>query len=452
MDKIDREIILKALKSRNRIRSINFPKFETLLETYNLSVEPFDYDNLLVKIKKDLLDDSSPKFNETAFSIIKRYAMAFTAATIAVVALFGWFYHQQVRLPDYKISQNVVTAQVDEVVTKTVLMRNIEKKKKFPLRDEIEKWALSKNAALVAYINHHNSPHVIVTIDKKGTVDAISMNGNSWSYNLESPVTAPLAWSNEAIFCATADYKITSISLYTGKPIWSKNIDGRILFGGGMVYHDGEIYAGTANGYFYSLQAHSGDILWSKKFNSGIFVPPLIVEGNIVVATNDGNLIQMKARTGIITSSLHIGKISGISRAHRRLYISTEEGNFICYDYEIMQEKWRYPTGVRLSHSPLVEHHRVFAFSAKGNVYCLNHEGQLMWTVDLGGTINFRPAFRDGGVYILAGKALYVLDSNDGSVRWSYVMDSFATTSATIAESTLVYGIENKGLVVLPLN
>ncbi|MCX7679509.1 MAG: PQQ-like beta-propeller repeat protein [Spirochaetes bacterium] len=450
MDGNDKKIILEVIHNNKRFRAIDVRKLESLIDRYNFWCKPFDYDSMLASIKNDVSTYSFRSHN--VISLIAKYAYVGVAcAIVAIATIFGGVYYIKSTFQDYPISQNVVTSQNGEMYTWESMKKNALHQKRYS-RQEMEKWALSKNAALVAYIKTKDSKNYIITIGKRGIIDAMSDEGKTWSYELGSSVTAPIAWSNEAIYCASADSKITAVSLNAGKQLWSKEVEGRLLFGGGMVYSEGRIYAGTANGYLYSFNSISGDVYWIKKFTTGIFVPPIVVNADIVVATNDGNLIQMRTHSGAIVHSIAIGRVTGMTHAERRLYISTENGNFICYDYEKKRERWRYGLHTRLAHAPLVERDRVFAFSSSGHVFCFNREGQMIWRTELGGIINFRPAFWRDGLYILAGQALYVLDLSDGSIKWSYVMDSIATTSATIADNAIIYGTESKGLVILPLN
>lgn len=450
MEKSDREIVVQALKKRKRGK-IDSRKFEAMIDIFKLSPDPFPYERLLARIKRDASFGSGKAFGVSLFH--KKLLIVSTICAMVIAALgvyFALLYPSADGVPG---ANGVADTRASTESLKIVPQHNDERPTilsgNASSRNNLEKWALEKNAAVVAYVDEES---LVVSIDKRGMVDALSTSGKTWSYELGSPVTAPLVWGGNAIFCATSDSKISAISKSAGKLIWVRRIDGRLLFGGGMAYYQGMLFAGTSNGSVYAF-GPTGEEIWSKKLNSGIFIPPVAAGKDLIVSTNDGKLIQFKIRDGNITSSCLIGRIAGMTAGKDgRLYLAAEDGNFICYDYEKKREVWRYATGTRLAQSPIVKNDGIFLFSSSGNVHFFTHEGRPVWKTALGGCINVRPAIRKGDLYILASKALYVLDVKDGGVKWSYVMDSIATTSAVIAENNIIYGTRDDGIIVLRRN
>lgn len=451
MERVEREIVQQALKKLKRKGDIDSEKLEAMFNAFTVSPAPFAYERLLAKIKQDALSSRKSSF---IIPIFFRKPLVVSTICALVIAAFG-IYFSFIHLSTNEVAS---VPGLEEITRTDNLKENITvqrightgvQPKVLTSRQELEKWALAKNAALVAYVDSDN---LIVSISKKGTVDALFSSGKTWSFELGSPVTAPLVWGKIAIFCATADSRISALSKNSGNLLWSRRIDGRLLFGGGMIYHDGMLFAGTSTGAMYAFDAF-GEEKWSRKFDSGIFVPPVAAGHDLVVATNDGKLTQLKMHDGSIVASASPGRIAGMAAGKEgKLYLSVENGNFICYDYEKKRESWRYSTNTRLAQNPIVRNNGIYLFSSSGEVHFLNFDGRPVWKAALGGTINVHPAIRQGDLYVLAGKALYVLDAKDGGVKWSYVMDSLATTSAVIAEGNIIYGTQSDGMVVLKRN
>lgn len=451
MERSDREILLKALKKRKKRGAIDSGKLEAMIDALRLSPEPFPYERILEEIKRDVRSAREKTFFIPLLLRKPLLASAICALVIAAAGVYFTLLHPVTNeIPGTQRLAEIRSADKPfEVIPEANIGNQQISPGKSSNRIDLEKWALAKDAALVAYIDEAN---LIVSIGKRGTVDALSSSGTTWSYELGSPVTAPLVWGGNAIFCATSDSKISALSKSSGKLIWSRRIDGRLLFGGGMAYYNGILFAGTSNGSVHAF-GPSGEEIWSRKFNSGIFIPPVAAGKDLIVATNDGNLVQMKMHDGTIASSVLTGRIAGMTVGKDgRLYLSAENGNVICYDYEKKREAWRYATKTRLAQSPIVQNNGIFLFSSSGDVHFFTHDGRPVWKAALGGTINVRPAIRQGDLYVLAGKALYVLDARDGGVKWSYVMDSIATTSAVIAEGNIIYGTQDEGMIVLRRN
>lgn len=442
---------MHALEKQKRNGEIDSGKLEAMIDAFELALNPFPYESLLSEIKRDAISESDKHFSMRSFIRIPLIIPAMCA--LVIVASGVYFALMQPASDALYGTHDIIGLQDPGKPFDIIAEHDIKRIAVSPHtalnRRELEKWALAKDAAVVAYIDEEN---LIVSIGKRGTVDALSSSGKTWSYELGSAVTAPLAWGGNAIFCATSDSKISALSKSSGKLIWSRRIDGRLLFGGGMVYYHGMLFAGTSNGSVYAF-GPSGEEIWSRKFNSGIFIPPVTVGKDIIVATNEGKLVHMKTHDGSIVASLPTGRIAGMTAGKEgRLYLSAEDGNFICYDYEKKREAWRHATKSRLAQSPIVQNNGIFLFSSSGDVHFFTHDGRPVWKAALGGTINVRPAIRKGDLYVLAGKALYVLDAKDGGVKWSYVMDSIATTSAVIAEGNIIYGTQDDGVVVLRRN
>ncbi len=450
MDRYDKELMAQALKKRNRRQNIDSAKFEALIDNFKLLLSPFPHERLLRQIKRDAtaVHEKSfmPAFLRKPLIVSGVFSLVLVLAGLYYFVFFASFEPDSIKT---KVARSEDTEQNIVLNTAQVSLQQIPKNEHCTSRQLLERWALEKDAALVAYIDDEN---MIVSVGKKGTVDALFSSGKTWTYELGSSVTAPLVWNTEAIYFATSNSKISALYKHSGMLIWSRSIDGRVLFGGGMAHHAGTLYAGTSNGSVYAFNA-SGEIKWNKKFDSGIFVPPVVTGKELVVATNDGKVLQMKTYDGSVVSSIPVGRVSGMSLGKDgTLYLSTQDGKVICYNYEKKVELWRYSTNTRLAQSPIVHRNGVFAFSSSGDVHYIDHTGRLLWKSALGGPINVHPSIRKGDLFILAGKAMYVIDTKDGDVKWSYVMDSIATTSAVIAENNIVLGTQSDGMLILRRN
>ena len=312
---------------------------------------------------------------------------------------------------------------------------------------DFRKWASSRDSSLVAYLERDG---VILNVGRNGLVEAVARGTRRWSTDLKSAVTAPLIWDRNAIYLATARENIVALSRDTGKVRWSRPINGHLLFGSGMEYHDGHIYAGTSKGFLYRI-SDNGNVDWVKELGAGIFVPPFVSGRKLFVSANDGNFFQVNIDDGSIAGSARLGKIIGGSREVRgdMLYLANMEGEVVCYNHTANRAMWRYGTGSRMVHGPILDGDGLFAFTVAGDVHRVDFSGGRKWKVNLGNRIDMNPVVRGGEVFVISERVLYVLDRGNGQVKWSYVIDARPTTPVVVVEKTIMFGAEGKGLVVL---
>ena len=72
--------------------------------------------------------------------------------------------------------------------------------------------------------------------------------------------------------------------------------------------------------------------------------------------------------------------------------------------------------GSHASHSPVVEDGRLYVSFGSRGLYCLDHDGKLIWEVDYGVTMTMRRAFGEGGSPLLyEGKIVQVMDQEGDS-------------------------------------
>jgi outer membrane protein assembly factor BamB len=308
-------------------------------------------------------------------------------------------------------------------------------------------WASSRDASLVAYLE---SDGILLSVGRNGMVEAVARGTRRWSTDLKSAVTAPLIWDNSNIYLATSQESIVALARGTGKVRWTRPINGHLLFGSGMEYHDGHIYAGTSKGFLYRI-SDDGNIDWVKELGAGIFVPPFASGKKLFVAANDGSFRQVNIDDGSVTAQARLGKIIGGTREVRGdlLYLANMEGEVVCYNHALNRELWRYGTGARMVHGPVVDGEGLFAFTVAGDVHRVDLSGGMKWKVKLGNRIDMNPVVRGSEVFIISERVLYVLDGGSGGVKWSYVIDARPTTPVVVAGEKIMFGAEGKGLVVL---
>ncbi len=308
-------------------------------------------------------------------------------------------------------------------------------------------WRGNGDSSSLSYIESRN---LLINITTKRKVEAVSGGRIVWSRTLASPASSDPVWDGDSLYLATGNEKIISLSLGNGAMRWERPIKGLLLFGSGLEYRNGLIFAGTSRGYLYCFDS-AGRMRWETKFDGGIFSSPVVSRRKLYVTVQDGNLYRVDIASGAIEEQVNVGKVIGTSRIIEgpKLYLANYSGEVISYDHERGAIDWKYNTGRRLIVNTLFDRGSLYIFNIEGDIFKLDQAGRLLWKTELGGQIRVSPAIYDHAIYTIAGRVLYQVDGEKGQVRWSYVMQSNPTTGVTVTRRTVLFGTEEKGLVVL---
>ncbi len=308
-------------------------------------------------------------------------------------------------------------------------------------------WRGNGDSSSLSYIE---SRDMLVNVTTKKKVEAVSRGRILWSRSLASPVSSDPVWDGDSLYLATNNEKIISLSLGNGAMRWERPIKGILLFGSGIEYHNGLLFAGTSRGFLYCFDS-AGRLRWESKFDGGIFSSPVVSRRKLYVTVQDGNLYKVDIATGAIEEQVNVGKVIGTSRIIEgpKLYLANYSGEVISYDHERGAIDWKYNTGRRLIVNTLFDRGSLYVFNIEGDIFKLDQAGRLEWKAALGGQIRVNPAIYDHAIYTIAGRVLYQVDGEKGQVRWSYVMQSNPTTGVTVTRRNILFGTEEKGLVVL---
>ena len=111
------------------------------------------------------------------------------------------------------------------------------------------------------------------------------------------------------LYAAGTDGTISALDAATGKTLWSKHLGKRH----GFVWHHGNnsvrwaggpgtdgklVVVGSLEGAVQAFDAATGDERWNAQLSSEVIAAPVIMDGVVVVRTNDGRLYGLDANDG----------------------------------------------------------------------------------------------------------------------------------------------------------
>ncbi len=206
----------------------------------------------------------------------------------------------------------------------------------------------------------------VYTVSSQGQLVVLSLadlTKTNWTASVEG-----VASSGGILGCSASS---TTVAIY-GMPVVS----------GDMVYLVG--YNGKVYSYSISKQSESSNALLDQDDSKPIVGGPVVDQGEVFVASSNGNLYALDATT--------------------------------------LAQIWKFPTGNKIWSTPAVDNGTVFVGSFDKKVYAVNEvTGNKKWSFSTQGAIIATPVIDNGTVYIASfDRHIYALDEATGSVKWQY--------------------------------
>jgi outer membrane protein assembly factor BamB len=208
------------------------------------------------------------------------------------------------------------------------------------------------------------------------------------------------------------------------------------LFGGGVSYDDGKLFATNGLGDVAAFSAADGKQIWKVRPGGPLRGAPSISDGNLYVMSQDSQLLALSTKDGSLAwSEAASNELTGIfgtaspAIAQGTVVAGFSSGELNAYRYENGRSLWgdalsRTSISTSVSSladvdaSPVIDRGRVFAIGQGGRMVSLELvTGQRLWEINVAGI----------STPWIAGEWLFVLDDDarllciarsNGKVRW----------------------------------
>ena len=211
----------------------------------------------------------------------------------------------------------------------------------------------------------------------------------------------------------------------------------RSLFGGGVSYDGGKLYATSGLGDVVQIDAATGKTGWQVTPGGPLRGAPSIANGSIYVMSADNQIYALAETDGstqwTASGPLETAGVFGTGApaiARATVVAGFSSGDLDAYRYENGRVVWQdaltrtsMSTSVGdvtdIDASPVADDTRVYAVGAGGRMIALDlTTGQRLWEVNLGGIST--PALGGDWLFVVADDAkLYCIERTTGKIRWT---------------------------------
>lgn len=186
-------------------------------------------------------------------------------------------------------------------------------------------------------------------------------------------------------------------------------------------------------------------INWQHKMGKTVLVKPVVYGKNLIIATNDGNLLMVNREGKRIWKADLKRRIESTPLVYRnKIYVATSNGDFYSLNARSGGIVWKKKIfgSLLFGSRPIVAAGSLYLATSFGRVYSFSITGKEKWHVDLENGVYSSVTYREGLVYVGAeDHNIYALNAKDGDIEWKFKADSRMVSSApTIKGNTLYIG------------
>ena len=218
------------------------------------------------------------------------------------------------------------------------------------------------------------------------------------------------------MFAASGDRdgRVHGFELRTGKRKWMTST-GPVA--GPIALLDSIVYAATAAGFLFAIDAFDGDVLWTSDFGRPLRAGVTIVGPHLVVASDDSLFLVNRSTGEDVVATATDGAVMRPPAIVGNLLVTTSpDGIVTLFGLPSLDRRWQRSLNDPVFGSPSIARDTVFVTTLGGSLWRIPlHDPRGAVAQDLGVPIRASPApLRAGVLVATVGGAILWLQSRDG--------------------------------------
>jgi len=199
-----------------------------------------------------------------------------------------------------------------------------------------------------------------------------------WKFEIPHPFSSPPFLGQENLFAYDKTNTIYCLDS-KGNLAWQRKVDKKIS--SQIRENKGRIYFGTEGGGFFALSTSSGEEIWRFKAGGPIKTSPVFFESWIIFGSDDGKFYFL-GQKGNLIDTFEVGSAIQVDPLidGNRLYFSSADNAFHCFDLVKRKKRWKIQTGGRTFAQPLIFEGKIFFLGSNCVLHCLKKKsGEVLW-------------------------------------------------------------------------
>jgi outer membrane protein assembly factor BamB len=265
-----------------------------------------------------------------------------------------------------------------------------------------------------------------------------------------SPVVA-----GERVYTIDTQAVVRAFDTRTGAPVWVKEVGDAsarrgsrsmlsgeskgahgLLFGGGVSFDNGRVYATSGLGDVEAIDANTGALIWRARPGGPLRGAPTIANESVYVMSQDNQLFSLNPADGKLrwnaSGTFEVSGVFGVAApaaAAGTVVAGFSSGELTAYRYENGRVLWQdalsrtsISTAVAsisdIDAEPVIDQGRVYAVGQGGRMVALElNTGQRVWEINIAGIST--PWVAGEWIFVVTDQAqLLALARSTGKVKW----------------------------------
>jgi outer membrane protein assembly factor BamB len=286
-----------------------------------------------------------------------------------------------------------------------------------------------------------NAAHSLTHVALGGSLGRAWSVGIGQGTSLKGGLAASPVIAEGKVFTIDTRGVVRAFSADTGAALWQSAFgttgnNAGALFGGGVSYEGGRLYATNGLGYAAALDPANGGLHWTVRPGGPLRGAPTIANNNVYVVSQDNQLYALNPADGATrwtgSAAVELAGVFGSAApaaAQGTVVAGFSSGELTAFRYENGQPVWQDAlTRTSISTSvgtlsdvdalPVIDQGRVYAVGQGGRMVALElTTGQRVWEINLAGIST--PWVAGEWVFVVTDEAqLLAIARSTGKVRW----------------------------------
>jgi outer membrane protein assembly factor BamB len=261
---------------------------------------------------------------------------------------------------------------------------------------------------------------------------------------------------DKRLFLVDKNALVYSLDGHTGKVLWKHGVGA--LSAASPAFEDGRLFVVTLEpGDVQAMNPRTGKVQWERDLGARSETSPVVFGDTVIVGNESGTVFALNVETGDTEWSIDTaGAVKGgVALSEGIVYFGNYAGEVYAVDAHNGEVKWQTGTSGgsfgrtgRIYSTPAVGYGRVYVGSIDSRVYSFDADtGELAWSQSTGAEVYPGPALAEvpgapATVYVgSADKNFYAMDAKTGAIRWKQFTGGILIGAASVIGDVAYVGV-----------